>query len=373
MARRRTLDDLLNKARTDLNGQMEKTRGDIKELKRVNSQVNSQVKSHPNSREFTREFTWELTREDETLPETLPGQLPTQTPTQIPRSLHGNLPGNLLENLNGNLVETLPETLSGLSRSKILLLCFLYHNDQVRDQVRNIGNRIGVSYGTMKRIIGELEEAGFLHARAERKGVFRGTRFILVKEKIKPLYETLCGNLDETLGETLDGNLGETLVEPTDGTKVALKEEIRKRYLSLVRVGIQEQDIGQVIEHRRKTGVPLDDLEESLRVADTLAGDPEYLAGKYTGKEISQPLAYFLECLKRGPVTLPKGYVTPYERKRRQQKEDIKRLDEEEFQVWKEGLGREELDRICEGGMGPREPWLKKYWRENVKSPSKGA
>ena len=142
------------------------------------------------------------------------------------------------------------------------------------------------------------------------------------------------------------------------------------------KAGFRVEQIRQAAAARSRLDKALD--LESVRLSLDRADWELETLGRLTelssGEAVKNPQAYVFTALARwGVLRAHPDYVSREEVEAASAAEELKRrreaaakLEDARFDAWRAGLGEEELTKALAGCPGgPKEQWLRNYWRKN--------
>jgi hypothetical protein len=158
---------------------------------------------------------------------------------------------------------------------------------------------------------------------------------------------------------------------------LALKnEDIIFFWPNLSKAEFSTHQIEQIVGRLSQTDKLPDRIFQSLDFAEW-----ELENGKMTdksGQPVNDPNSFVFNSLARnGCYRRPAGYISPEEQAEIDEKKESARIaklrketkqhkTDNEFSVWKEGLSKDDLEKILKNQKGPTDQWLKFYWEKNI-------
>jgi len=279
--------------------------------------------------------------------------------------------------------------LRGLSPNKRRFLHFIIDNEpQFDDYIisrQTVAKNLQLTEISVKRYFAEFAAQGFFKKETYRHGVCQGVRLFLMKslcQRFKTADPTNAPTSDPTNKKdpTID-----PAADPThDPTSLKIDREdlnlsisqgrLEANWPSLARTGFGISQIDQITSNLISLGKPLDRIVQGLDHAEWEL-EQEAMRDK-DGHPVADPCSWVFRSLARtGYYRRPKGYVSPAEQAALDAQAEAKaviearqRAEAMQFEAWRTGLAPEELAAILAGHPGgPREPWLKSYWRMHVR------
>lgn len=152
-------------------------------------------------------------------------------------------------------------------------------------------------------------------------------------------------------------------------------DDLAEDYPLLTQAGLNQGHIERLVRQWEKRGEEMNfpALYKSLDYAE-YALEHGLMDQMSKSGRVEDPVAYWFQSVKKtGTFRRPKGYLSPaelqaraWEEQLREEKDAKKRQDELAFSAWKNSLTPDQKSKILQGKVGPEEPWIKTFWRENV-------
>lgn len=289
------------------------------------------------------------------------------------------------------IIRSLPE-------NKRRFLHFLIDNEPAGDDYiisrNSVAKALHLTEISVKRYFAEFADLGFYHKETYRRGVCQGLRLFLVRSRCLAFKR-----LDPALDLTPVGS-HEPRHDPTDVRPVgsdptvapqndptlapaSYKEERKKDLLCLSfervaltwphlhRAGFGPEQLAQIAASLAELGKAADKVVPGLDHAEWELANGA-MRDKH-GNAVLDPCSWVFRSLARtGYYRRPKGYVSAEEQAARDAEEEARavavarqKAEQAAFETWRDGLTPEALAAAMRGFPGgPREAWLKAYWRK---------
>ena len=289
------------------------------------------------------------------------------------------------------IIRSLPE-------NKRRFLHFLIDNEPAGDDYiisrNSVAKSLHLTEISVKRYFAEFAELGFYHKETYRRGICQGLRLFLVRSRCQA-FKRLDPTVDLTPVGSHEPKHDPTSVrsvgsEPTIDLRydptvapAASKEKRKKDLLSLSserialtwpllhRAGFGTEQLAQIAVSLAELGKVADKVVPGLDHAEW-----ELANGAMRDKDgnaVLDPCSWVFRSLARtGYYRRPKGYVSAEEQAARDAEEEARavatarqKAEQAAFETWRDGLAPEALAAAMRGFPGgPRDAWLKAYWRK---------
>ena len=281
---------------------------------------------------------------------------------------------------------TLKNLLRGLSPNKRRFLHFIIDNEPRQDDYiisrQEVVNKLNLTEISVKRYFAEFASLGFFRKETYRRGVCQGVRLFLVRSLCQR-FKAIDPTHDPTHVPTpTNAPTPDPIDDPTTSNTIDRKnsflsissENLETNWPQLAASGFGPSQLEQISANLTTLGKPLDRIVQGLDHAEWEL-EHDLMCDK-DGHRVSDPCAWVFRSLARtGYYRRPKGYVSPEEQAALDAQAEAKaviearqRAEAMQFEAWRAELTPEELAEAmvgCPGG--PREQWLKRYWKIRVR------
>jgi len=261
------------------------------------------------------------------------------------------------------------------------LFNYLSRTGSIITTIGNIAKETGVPARTVQRILTLFEDVGYISKEKYVAGDIQGIKIIVLdrmrndvtncRDRLTPLDGNVnwqgqnASKIDRIEKRSIYLN------DPEEQKLLDLTEDDLKFFFpNLSATGFGTSQIKQIVQTLKKIGRDCKKIIRSLEHAEWELANNCML--DKNGEPVKDPCSYvFLSLAREGYYRRPNGYISPEEQAIKDEQEEmerklkaLKQKEEIEFQVWKESLSKEELEKILKNKKGPKEQWLRYIWKQ---------
>jgi len=266
------------------------------------------------------------------------------------------------------------------------LFNYLSRTGSVITTIGNIAKETGIPARTVQRILTLFEDVGYISKEKYVAGDIQGIK-IIVLDRMRNDVTNCRDQLTPPDGNVNWQGQNASKIDRIEEKSIYLKEkdsndpeeqklldltedDLKFFFPNLSATGFGTSQIKQIVQTLKKIGRDCKKIIRSLEHAEWELANNCML--DKNGEPVKDPCSYvFLSLAREGYYRRPKGYISPEEQAIKDEQEEmerklkaLKQKEEIEFQVWKESLSKEELEKILKNKKGPKEQWLRYIWKQ---------